>query len=66
MKIHYDPEIDALLIELRDTEPVSSLDYELGVIAALDASGLVIALEILDMREHLSSEDLTALAATAR
>ncbi|MDQ3549336.1 MAG: DUF2283 domain-containing protein [Chloroflexota bacterium] len=52
--MHYDPEIDALLIELRDAEPVSSLDYEPGVTAALNAHGLVIALEILDARASFS------------
>ncbi len=66
MKMHYDPEIDALLIELRDDMPVSSLDYEPGVTAALDANGLVIALEILDVRDHLTVEELTALATSAR
>ncbi len=66
MKMHYDPEIDALLIELRDAEPVSSLDYEPGVAAALDAHGLVIALEILDVREHLTEENLTTLATATR
>ena len=66
MKIHYDPEIDALLIELRNAEPVSSLDYEPGVTAALDANGLVIALEILDVREHLLIEELAALATAVR
>jgi uncharacterized protein YuzE len=66
MKMHYDPEIDALLIELRDAEPVSSLDYEPGVTVALDANGLVIAVEILDVREHFTVEDLAALAASAR
>ena len=62
MKIHYDPEIDALWIELRDAEPVSSLDYEPGVTAALDANGLVIALDVLDVRDHLGEEQLTAIS----
>jgi uncharacterized protein YuzE len=62
MKMHYDPEVDALWIELRDVKPVSSLDYEPGVTAVLDADGLVIALEILDVREYLTEENLAALA----
>jgi uncharacterized protein YuzE len=66
MKMHYEPETDALWIELREAEPVSSLDYEPGVTAALDASRLVIALEILEDRDHLSEEDLTSLAETTR
>lgn len=64
MKIRYDPDIDALLIELRDITPVSSIDYEPGVTAALDAHGLVIALEILDLRERVSPDDLNSLAET--
>jgi hypothetical protein len=60
--MHYDREVDALLMELRDADPVSSLDYEPGVTAARDANGLVIALEVLDVREHIAEEDLAALA----
>lgn len=66
MRMHDDPEIDALSIALRDAESVSSLDYEPDVTAALDAYGLVIALEILDVRDHVSDEDLTALAKATR
>ena len=53
MRLHYDADSDALLIELVDATPAGSIDYEEGVTVALDAAGRVIALEILDFRERL-------------
>jgi uncharacterized protein YuzE len=64
MQMHYDPETDALLITLHDVEPVSSLDFEPGVTAALDANGHVIALEILDLRERIADGELGSLSET--
>lgn len=44
--MHYDPQIDALLIELRDAAPVSNIDYDPGFTTVQDADGLVIAIGI--------------------
>ena len=65
MKMHYDPEVDALFIQLRDTEPAGSFDYEDGVTGIVDDRGHIIAIEILDAGERLDREDAEALFAKA-
>lgn len=62
MKITYDPEADALYIQLRDATPADSMDLEEGVTADLDAIGHVIGLEVLDARERLGSDALASIA----
>lgn len=61
MKITYDPEVDALYIELRKAKPAGSMDLEDGVTADLDAEGHVIGLEVLDASERLGADPLTSL-----
>ena len=53
MKIEYDPEVDALYIELRDVYADHSIDIEEGVSVDLDADGHIVGLEILDASERL-------------
>ncbi|HUY99360.1 MAG TPA: DUF2283 domain-containing protein [Thermomicrobiaceae bacterium] len=62
MKITYDPEADALYIELRSNEVADSMDLEPGVTVDLDADGHVIGLEVLDARERLGSEAITSVS----
>jgi uncharacterized protein YuzE len=53
MRMEYDPEADALFIELVEDTPADSRDYEEGVTAILNAAGEILALEILDVRRRL-------------
>ena len=62
MRITYDPEADALYIDLRTTRAEDSVDLEEGVTADLDADGHVIGLEVLDAREKLGDEALASVA----
>lgn len=48
MKIHYDPETDALTITLRPTAVKESDELRPGLIADFGADGGIIRLEILD------------------
>ena len=59
MRITYDPEADALYIELRRSVPADSRDLEEGVTADLDADGHLIGIEILHVRERLGRDALT-------
>ena len=59
MKITYDPEADALYIELRDARPADSMDVEEGVTVDLDNEGHIIGLEVLDASKRMTLEDLT-------
>jgi len=60
MKIEYDPEVDALYIELRDVYADQNIDIEEGVSVDLDADGHIVGLEILDASERLK-ESLSRL-----
>jgi uncharacterized protein YuzE len=59
MRMTYDPEADALYIELRQAMPTDSRDIEEGVTADLDPDGHVIGIEILHVRERLGPNALT-------
>ncbi len=48
MRIHYDPNVDAMTIELAESAVADSDEVAPGVIVDLDAEGHVIAIEILD------------------
>ena len=61
MRITYDPEADALYIELRHATPVDSRDIEDGVTADLDADGHVIGIEVLHVRERLGRDALDSI-----
>lgn len=61
VKITYDPEVDAIYVELRKAKPAGSVDLEDGVTADLDAEGHVIGLEVLDASERLGADPLTSL-----
>ncbi|MEW6572154.1 MAG: DUF2283 domain-containing protein [Bacillota bacterium] len=65
MKIEYDPEVDALYIELRGASPVHSVDIEEGVSVDLDEEHHIVGVEILDaserLRENLARIELTGL-----
>lgn len=61
MKITYDPQADALYIELRDTQAHDNVDIEEGVSADLDTAGHVIGFEILDASKRLTPTEIHSL-----
>ncbi len=58
MKITYDPEADALYIELRHVPAVDGADIEDGVTVDLDQDGHIIGIEVLDASRRMSPEEL--------
>ena len=58
MKITYDPEADALYIELRHVRATDSTDVEEGVTVDLDDRGHIIGLEILDASKRMTPNEL--------
>ncbi len=48
MQIEYSPDADVLIVKLRDSEIVDSIDVAEGVIVHLDEEGKVVEIEILD------------------
>lgn len=59
MKITYDPEADALYIQLTSAKAEDSLDIEEGVTVDLDGEGHIIGIELLDASERMSPAELT-------
>ncbi|CAN5144451.1 hypothetical protein BH23CHL1_BH23CHL1_16300 [soil metagenome] len=61
MFISYDPEVDALHIELGTTTPVKSRDISEGMSIDLDERGQLIGVEILDATKRLGKDALAEL-----
>lgn len=61
MKIEYDPEADALYIQIREAHPSDNIDIEEGVTVDVDERGHIVGLEILDASKRLSPSDLTSI-----
>jgi uncharacterized protein YuzE len=61
MKIEYDPEADALYIQIREAAPTDNIDIEEGVTVDADERGHIVGLEVLDASKRLSPSDLTSI-----
>jgi len=62
VKIEYDPEADALYIQLRQAHPNDNIDIEEGVSVDVDEDGHIVGLEILDASKRLSPSDLASIS----
>ncbi len=64
MKSRYDAETDALYVRFADAPVVESEEVRPGLVLDFDANGRIVAVEILDASEHLSTgADLQHLTA---
>jgi len=61
VKIEYDPEADALYIQIREAHPDDNIDIEEGVTVDVDEDGHIVGVEILDASKRLSPSDLTSI-----
>ena len=61
MKIEYDPEADALYIQIREAHPSDNIDIEDGVTVDIDADGHIVGLQVLDASKRLSPSDLASI-----
>ena len=61
MKIEYDPEADALYIQIREAHPSGNIGIEEGVTVDVDEHGHIVGLEILDASKRLSPSDLCSI-----
>jgi uncharacterized protein YuzE len=66
LKLTYDPDVDALYVQLKDTPPTDSVDYAAGLTLEFDADGDVVGVEILDASQRLDADAVTQLAAAQR
>ncbi len=61
MKIEYDPEADALYIQIREAHPSDNIDIEEGVTVDVDEHGHIVGVEVLDASKRLSPSDLASI-----
>ena len=61
MRIEYDPEADALYIQLREAQVQDNLDIEEGVSVDLDGDKHIVGIEVLDASKRLSPSDLSSI-----
>ena len=61
MKIEYDPEADALYIQLRQAPVEDNVDIEDGVSVDLDGDTHIVGIEVLDASKRLSPTDLSSI-----
>ena len=61
MKIEYDPEADALYIQLRQVPVADNVDIEDGVSVDLDDDKHIVGIEVLDASKRLSPADLSSI-----
>ena len=61
VKIEYDPEADALYIQIREAHADDNIDIEEGVIVDIDENKHIVGLEILDASKRLSPSDLSSI-----
>jgi uncharacterized protein YuzE len=61
VKIEYDPEADALYIQIREAQPDDNIDIEEGVTVDVDEDRHIVGVEILDVSKRLSPADLSSI-----
>ena len=61
MKIEYDPEADALYIQIREARADDNIDIEEGVTVDIDENRHIVGVEILDASKRLSPSDLSSI-----
>lgn len=58
MKLHFDPEADALYLRLDDSAIVESEEVQPGVILDFDADNQVVGVEILNVAKRVPAANL--------
>ena len=61
VKIEYDPEADALYIQIREVRADDNIDIEDGVTVDVDEHKHIVGVEILDASKRLSASDLSSI-----
>lgn len=61
MKIHYDPEVDALYLRLNDSPIQDSAEVSPGIVLDYDDQNRVVAIEMLAVKKHLPDADVNKM-----
>ena len=62
MKVHFDPETDAMYVTFSDKDVAETQEVRPGVLFDLDAAGRIVAIEVLNASQALADTDLKSLA----
>lgn len=63
MRIRYDEQVDALYLELDDSEIVESEELKPGIVLDFNAENQIVGIEVLDFKRRLPEGDLQQLKA---
>ena len=63
MKLHYDPEADALYVRFSDQRVLESEEVRPGLILDFDDEGRIVAIEMLDVRKQMPPDAIVNLQA---
>lgn len=58
MKLHYDPEVDALYLRLGESKIVESEEVRPGIVLDYDEQNRVVGLEVLNLRKRFPDADV--------
>ncbi|MEA3339952.1 MAG: DUF2283 domain-containing protein [Chloroflexota bacterium] len=61
MKIDYDPQADAIYVQLKEGAVADTLDVSKYIFVDVDEKGIPLGIEILFVSRHLDMEDLTTV-----
>ena len=62
MKVHFDPEADALLISFSDGDIVETQEVKPDVMFDFDKDGRIVAMELLNVSKNVATPDMKKLA----
>jgi uncharacterized protein YuzE len=58
MKIHYDPQVDALYLRLSDAAILDSEEVRPSIVLDYDENNRVVGIEVLSLKKHLPDADV--------
>ena len=61
MKIDYDPQADAMYVQLKDGQVADTLDVNKYIFVDVDENGIPLGIEILFVSRHFATRDLTTI-----
>jgi uncharacterized protein YuzE len=61
MKVDYDPQADAIYIQLKEGEIEDTLEVGKNIFVDVDGDGTPLGIEILFVSRHFAAEDLTTV-----
>jgi len=61
MKIHYDPQVDALYLRLAEATIKDSEEVSPGIVLDYDNENRVVGIEVLSVKKHLPDADVSKM-----